>query len=175
MEQFLGYLPKLVVTVGLLYFAFNPLFRHQNTIHLLDLTFIAGGILIVSWYTEVMIYREVAWILGAWTGVFLGSKIAFFFMKRGNFILFNVFRKDAPSLEIFLKDSAEAAGLAPSEWHYSPKYPFWVGFRSGNRPGMKKVVKETENFIRKHLPISFWSVWIWMMVVLILIASLWRF
>jgi len=36
-------------------------------------------------------------------------------------------------------------------------------------------VKDTENFIRQHLGISFWNLWGWVIAGLTLLCMLWRF
>jgi hypothetical protein len=175
MDQFLEYLPKLIATVGLLYFAFNPIFRHQNTIGCENLAFIAGGILIAAWYRNTEDLWKPVWVFGGWTVLYLAAKVVLFALKRRGYVLFNLFRNHAGEVETFLKNSAESTGLSAGEWHFSPERPFWVSFQSKEPGKVKKVIKDLETFIQKHVPFSFWNAWAWIIVALTLLASLWRF
>lgn len=175
LEELLGHLPKLVVVVGIMYFMFNPEFRHQNTIHPLVLFFVSGMLLTIWLNTDVFVLRNVLIVFGILLVVCAGAWTALQFWGKDALILLNVTRKDGPQMEAFLRENGTAIGLEPNEIRYNTTWPFLVLFDTKNRAGKQKIAKETETFIRKHIPVRFFNCWTWLIVGLTLIAILWRF
>jgi hypothetical protein len=174
-NQFVALIPKLIVSIGTLYFLVNPWMRHQNTINRVDAIFlfmILGTFLI---YDETTEYLEPGIVLAVLTLGFAGAKIFFHRNHRDGFLLLNVYHREFESVQHFLTESAVAKGIRAEEICYSAKKPFLLVFHTAQKKEMRTVVKETEKFIREKTKVRFWPVYIATLVSLIILAVLWRF
>jgi len=175
MEQLIALIPKLIVSIGALYFLVNPWMRHQNTINRVDAIFLFI-ILGTLWiYDDTTEYLEPAIVLAVLTLGYAGAKLYFHRSKRDGFVLFNVYQREYASVRQFLTESATAKGILAQEIRYCEKKPFLVVFRSDKKQEMRVVMKETEKFIREKTKVRFWPVYIATLFSLIILAVLWRF
>jgi hypothetical protein len=175
MEQLRELLPKLIVSIGLLYFVVNPWFRHQNTMNRVDAFFLFSVLITLYVYAEEQGYIEPAIVLGVLGLLFVGAKIFFQQKKRDGYVLFNVFKNDFPSVEAFFKEKATDLGISVHDIHYCQKKPFLVVMDLKKRPEIKKLMKEVEKFIREKIKIHFWVGYVLSLVGLIILAIIWRF
>ena len=174
-EQLLGYLPRLIVVVGIMYFMFNPLFKHQNTIDPWVLFFVLGTLLTLWTNSVVMDVRLVALICGAFALLAVAGILTLRFLGFRILLLLNVTPSDGVPIAAFLKDNAVALGLAETEVRFRPDRPLFLVFRTKQHALTAKLAKETEMFIRNHVTRKFMPVWASLVVGLIFIAILWRF
>ncbi|MDD3126767.1 MAG: hypothetical protein WC479_03485 [Candidatus Izemoplasmatales bacterium] len=175
MIEFLGILPKLIVTVGIVYFAINPWVRQQMTINVVNLVLIVLMLLTISCYFDVMNYLELAIVLGLLFLLALLTRGILRWKDRDCYLLINVFPKNYEVLKRFFHESAIANNFAFEKLCYSSKIPFLVIFKTNNHKQVLKIVKDTEKFIHDHIPISFWHCYAWMIFAAIVIAIIWRF
>jgi hypothetical protein len=175
MDQFLSLLPKIVFSVGILYFLLNPLFRHQNTMNRVDFLFLMASLVTVGIYADTTQYLEAGIVLGVLLAGFVGTRLFFRKKKRDGFVLFNVYGKDFPAVRAFLKTTGDAEGLDASEIGYAVKKPYLVVFRTKKRKATGKVVQATEKFIREKIRIHFWPAYVCLLLSFIVLAMIWRF
>lgn len=175
MEQFLPYLPKVICAVALLYFMANPLFRHQNTLHATSLLFGAGGILVLWLSKAAPDYRTILIVLAVLLAVSAALRIAGTVFGWDAWILFNVPLRNGTEMETALREKAADAGISPDAILFHPRAPFFAVFRTRDSKAVRRVVKDSEIFIRQHLEISFWNLWGWVVAGMILLIMLWRF
>jgi hypothetical protein len=158
-----------------MYFMFNPIFKHQNTMDPFVLFFVLG-ILLTLWAQSVVMEIRLVFLTGGILG-FL-AVTGFFtlrFMGLRVLILFNVTRKDGWTLEAFIKDNAVVLGLSEADIWFRPDWPWLVLFHTRQHALSAKLAKETETFIRNHVSRKFMPAWASIVIGLILIAILWRF
>ncbi|HOW38249.1 MAG TPA: hypothetical protein P5154_03525 [Candidatus Izemoplasmatales bacterium] len=174
-EQLLGYLPRLIVVVGIMYFMFNPLFKHQNTIDPWVLFFVLATLLTIWTNSVVMDVRLVVILCGVFAVVAVAGGLTLRFLGFRILLLLNVTHSDGLLVAAFLKDNAIALGLSETEVRFRSDRPWILVFRTKQHALTAKLAKETEMFIRNHVTRKFMPVWASLVVGLIFIAILWRF
>lgn len=175
MDQFLPYLPKVIVSVALLYFMTNPLFRHQNTLHATTLGFGAGEILTLWLFRANPDWRTILIVTAVLFAVFAFLRVAGTILGWDAWILFNVMPKNGTPMGAALREKAVDAGIPAAQIVFFAKVPCFAVFRTKDAKAVRRVVKDAENFIRQHLGLSFWNLWGWVVAGMILLCMLWRF
>ena len=175
MDQFLPYLPKVIVSVALLYFMTNPVFRHQNTLHAATFGFGAGEVLTLWLFRAAPDWRTILIVTAVLFAVFAGLRLAGALLGWDPWILFNVTPNSGPVLATALVEKGADAGIASDRIVLFPPFPCIVVFRTKDAKAVRRTVKDAENFIRQHLGFSFWNLWGWVVAGMILLCMLWRF
>lgn len=175
MDQFLPLLPKVIVSVALLYFLSNPLFRHQNTLHAATLGFGVAEIITLWMFRKAPDWRTILIVSAVLFVVFAGLRLAGTLLGWDPWILFNVPRKKGPDMETALREKGADAGIPSDRILFRSSLPIFAVFRTRDAKSVRRVVKDAENFIRQHLEISFWNLWGWVVAGMILLCMLWRF
>lgn len=175
MDQIIALLPESIVSIGILYFALNPLIKHQNTMNAIDFCFLTTILLTLGLARKTTDYVVVGIVLGVLLVLYAGAKIGFASQHRDIYILFNVLKNDVDPMRKHLSEVGNKAGITPAQIVYRPKYPFLLEFRHAKRTAVKTVLKDVEKFTHDHLRFYFWGFYLSMFVGLIMLAIIWRF
>lgn len=175
MDQFIALIPKLTVSIGLLYFLVNPLLRHQNTIKGVDAIFLFIAILIFWLNDEETNYTLLAILMGVLAVLYLITKVILHRQKLDIIFLLNVNRKDYPEVHQRLFEQADSLKISPKMVHFLPKLPFVVVLKTDNQKAVSSLMKDLEKWIREKIKIHFWFVYGSVLLSLVILAILWRF
>jgi hypothetical protein len=175
MDQIIALLPESIVSIGILYFALNPLIKHQNTMNGIDFCFLVSMLLTIGFARKTAEYLTPGIVLGVLLILYASVKIWFASKHLDIYVLFNVRKSDFELMRKHLYEIGNKSGISPAQIVYQPKYPFVLAFRQAKRSAVKTVLKDVEKYTHDHLRFNFWGFYLSMFVGLIMLAIIWRF
>lgn len=175
MDQIIALIPKLAVSIGLLYFLVNPLLRHQNTIKGADAIFLFIAIMILWFNDEETDYILVAILLGILAVIFLAAKAVLYRKKLEIVFLLNIDRNDVPAVQGRVLEQADSLKISGKNVRFLEKLPFVVVLNTDKPKAVSALMKDLEKWIREKTKIHFWFVYGSLLVSLVILAMIWRF
>ncbi|MBU1144280.1 MAG: hypothetical protein KJ971_00285 [Firmicutes bacterium] len=175
MEHYYDIVLRFLLSVLILYYSVNIIFRYHASIDRIDfLLFILMGLLFLNYIGTYKII-EPLYLLLIILLTFLGAKLYFRKRQIYGYLLFNISKKDYKDIKSSLDAQMKDNLLSENQFCYQDKKPFLLVIKNIPWNTTKKLMKEFDLFLQKRPKTITFISYIQIIISLLLLAILWRF